>query len=437
MPSPAERGGRRQKASTSLGFSRCKRSTAGENRERTRVEGQLQQLNRDLQARILANSAELTIGNADIGKLAAGIGHDFNNVLNVIRGYAGLIMSHSAEPSSVIDDAEVITATVDQGVVLARQLLAAGRKTEIKLELADINDVLLRTTQSLTPMFSTTTVTAADLDPRVPMIMIDAGLIYQAVLNLCINARDAMPDGGKILWQTRTTSAAVLRQRFPEARAEQYVYISVADTGVGMEADVRSRVFESYFTTKKPGQGTGLGLSLVRDIVSGHGGFIEVTSEPGYGSTFHIYLPIPEDEGGVVAVTVGPNNIEGRAGPHETVLYVEDEVRLSELMQKLLEREGFRVLTAQDGAEAVEVHARHKDEIAVAILDSGLANLNGWEAFQQMRKVNPKLKGILASGYVSAEAESRVAKGELCGVLQKPYAVEELLATIKRAIHSQ
>jgi len=227
----------------------------------------------------------------------------------------------------------------------------------------------------------------------------------------------------------------VLRQRFSKAKAEQYVHISVADTGIGMEADVRSRVFESYFTTKKPDQGTGLGLSIVHGMVSVHAGFVEVTSEPGCGSTFHIYLPIPGDEGAAVAVIVGQNNIEDRSRRRETVLYAEDEARLSDLMRDLLEREGFRVLTAQNGPEAVEVHARHKDEIAIAILDWGLAKLNGWEAFQQMRKINPKLKGIIASGYVSAEVESRLAKGELNGVFQKPYAEEEVLATIKRAIH--
>jgi signal transduction histidine kinase/ActR/RegA family two-component response regulator len=426
----------------------------------TRAEKQLQQFNRKLELRVSQRTADLTKANDDlvrsmeegkafheqlrrsemmasIGTLTASVAHDFNNILSVIQAYAALITSHPAEASSVIENAEVIRVTVEEGVALARQLLAVGRKTETTLELADINDVLERTTKSLTPMFPTTTVFAADLDPRVPMIMIDAGLIYQAILNLCINARDAMPDGGKILLQTRTTLGAVLRQRFPDAKAEQYVCISVADTGVGMAADVRSRVFESYFTTKKPGQGTGLGLSIVHGIVSEQDGFIEVTSEPGCGSTFHIYLPIPGDEVAAVAATPGQNSMEDQASSCETVLFAEDEVKLSDLMRNLLEREGFRVLTAQDGAEAVEVQARYKDEIAVAILDSGLEKLNGWDAFQQMRKIDPKLKGIIASGYISAETKSRLAKGELNGVLQKPYAIQEVVAMIKRAIHSQ
>ena len=425
---------------------------------RMKVEEQLQQLNRDLQARIAKSAAQLTQANADrvrgkdsrrqlrhsemitnVGTLTVGIAHDFNNVLNVIQAYAALIMSDPAEPSNVVEHAEVIRQSVEEGAALARQLLAVGPRTEAKFDLADINDLLQRTTRSLTPLFPATAVITTDLDPRVPMIMIDAGLIYQTLLNLCINARDAMPDGGNILVQTRTTLGAVLRQRFPEAGAEQYVYISVADTGIGMEPDVRSRVFESYFTTKKPGRGTGLGLSIVHGIVSEHAGFIEVTSEPGCGSTFHIYLPISRDEAAADSTTPpsARNKIVDRPRPRETVLYAEDDARLSGLMQRLLEKEGFTVLTARDGIEAVEVHSRNKDQIGIALLDLRLAKLNGWDAFQRMKKINPKLKGILASGYVSAEVESRLARGELNGVLQKPYFGEQVLAVIERAIQSQ
>jgi signal transduction histidine kinase/ActR/RegA family two-component response regulator len=402
---------------------------------KTRVEEELQQLNSELQVRIRESAGTMTTGQADGGK-NAGIVHELNNILNVIQAYAELIMSHPAEPNQVVEDAEVITATIRKGVVLARQLLEAERELEPKLELADVNDLLQRMNKLLIPMFPATTVIVADLDPSVPMIMVNAGLINQAILNLCLNARDAMPAGGKLLLQTRLISGAAVRERFPEASAEPYAAISVADTGVGMAQEAKQRAFELYFTTKKHGQGSGLGLSIVHDIVTQHTGFVEVTSEPGYGSTFHIYLPI---RGGEAAADTTPlseqTSVEDRRP--QTVLYAEDESSLALLMRRLLEREGFKVLTAQDGAEAVEVYDRHKDEIAVVILDSGLAKLNGWDALQEMRKFNPKLKGILASGYVSAEAESRVANGELCGALQKPYVGAEVLALVKQAICSQ
>ncbi len=276
------------------------------------MEEQLQELNREFRTRIGQGTVALTqpngglvtgkfpnqLNNAqittDIGELAASIAHDFNNILNIVAAYAALIVSNPAEPKDVIEHAEVITETVKKGTILARQLVALGRKTEAKLESANINDLLQRMIKLFTPLFPTTIVIAEDLDASVPKIMIDSDLIYQAILNLCLNARDAMPQGGKIVLQTRLVSGALLYQRLVQAVAEHYVCLSVADTGIGMEAEVKRRVFESYFTTKKLSGGTGLGLSIVYRIVAEHAGFIRATSEPGFGSTFHVYLPVDQ-----------------------------------------------------------------------------------------------------------------------------------------------
>jgi two-component system cell cycle sensor histidine kinase/response regulator CckA len=377
------------------------------------------------------------------------IAHDFNNILNVIQAHAALIKSHPAEQNKILNDAQLIMTAVEEGVKLVQQLLPPKRNIEPKFELADVNELLWRTTRSLNPVFPATIAIEADLDPHVPMIMLNTGFIYQIILNLCINARDAMPDGGRILLRSRTASGAALRKRFPEAMAEQYVYISFADTGMGMKADVRSRVFDRYFTTKKPSEGTGLGLSIVYDTLREHGGFVEVTSVPGCGSVFHIYLPTRGEEvaGNSVAVLSAslppakvvpvPNGIQKRQLQSGTVLYAEDDRRLAGLMRRLLEKEGFEVLIARDGLEAVELHSRHQERVGIAFLDFGLPKLNGWEAFQRMRKVNPRLKAIIASGYVSSDVESRLAKGELSGVLQKPYFGEEVLAMIKQTINGQ
>ena len=274
------------------------------------MEEQLQELNRKFRAGIGPRTVALAqangglvsgkfptqVGNAyraDIGELAASIAHDFNNILNVVEAYAALIVSNPSRPKDVTEHAEVIKEAVEKGVILARQLVALGRKAETERESANINDLLHRMVKLLTPMFPTTIVIAEDLDACVPMIMIDSGSIHQAILNLCINARDAMPEGGKILLLTRLVAGALLRQRLVQAEAEHYVCISVADTGVGMEAEVRHRVFESYFTTKKSSRGSGLGLTIVYRIVAEHAGFIEATSEPGCGSIFQLYLPVP------------------------------------------------------------------------------------------------------------------------------------------------
>jgi two-component system, cell cycle sensor histidine kinase and response regulator CckA len=358
-----------------------------------------------------------------IGALATGLAHDFNNLLNVIQGYASAVMQHPDDPASVTKVGLVIVDAVEQGAALARQLLAVARPNEPKLEPTEVNGLLRRLTSLLIGTFPKTVTIALDLDAKMPNIMADANQINQALLNLCINARDAMANGGNLVLRTATISGAELRARFHDVKAERYAWISVADTGVGIEEEVRSRVFEPFFSTKEPGQGTGLGLSVTRNIVHSQNGFIDFTSEPACGSTFHIYLPIPKEQAALAEVTetFAEKKIDQRAEHAETLLFVEDEARQLQLMQSFLRHRGFTVLTARDGAEAVEVHRRHKDEIAVAILDLGLAKLNGWEAFQMMKKLNPRIKGILASGYLSPEVESQLAEGALSAVVPKPY----------------
>ena len=429
--------------------------------EGKRAEDQLQQLNNDLERRMTDGTRDLLKANADltrtleegerlqeqlrqsqkmasIGTLAGGLVHEFNNLLQVIKGYASLIMEHPDDPAWVLEVGGVVVRTVDQGAALARQLLTIARKSEPKLDPTDLNGLLRGLTKLLSEIFPKTVTIALDLDAKIPNVMADANQINQALLNLCVNARDAMADGGNLLLRTRTISGAELRARFRDAKAERYAWISVADTGLGMEEEIRSHIFEPFFTTKEPEQGTGLGLSVTYGIVKNQNGFIDVTSEPGRGSTFHMYLPIPKEPAALAEATetFEEKKADGRAEHIETLLFVEDEPRQLQLMQSFLKGEGYTVLTARDGFEAVEVHRRFKDDIAVVILDLGLAKLNGWEAFQMMKKLNPQLKGILASGYLSSEVDSQVAKGALSGVVKKPYQPGELLAKIEGAIRS-
>jgi len=295
--------------------------------EREGAEEDLQRLIDELEIRVEERTAELVTANAalsrtleegrrlqeqlrqaqkmeSIGTLAGGLAHDFSNLLNIIQGYASTIMRHPADRERVIEDVQVIRETVENGAALAQQLLTIARKTEVKFELTDINTLLQRLTKLLTGTFPERLMISLELDPEVPNVKVDANQINQSLLNLCVNARDAMPDGGNLLLRTRIISGAELGRRFHEAKAERYVWISVADTGLGMTEEIESRVFEPFFTTKEPGQGTGLGLSVVYGIVSNQNGFIDVTSEPGRGSTFHIYLPIPNDQAALVETTI-------------------------------------------------------------------------------------------------------------------------------------
>jgi signal transduction histidine kinase len=205
-------------------------------------------------------------------------------------------MTQPADSSTIIEDAQFIRETVDDVAALVQQLLTIARKTEVKFDPIDINALLRRLTKLLTGTFPNRIMISFELDPGVPDVQVDTNQMNQALLNLCINARDAMPDGGNLLLQTRSLSGAELGGRFREIKSERYVCISVADTGLGMAEEIKSRVFEPFFTTKEPGKGTGLGLSVVYGIVNNHNGFIDVTSEPCRGSTFRIYLPIPKEE---------------------------------------------------------------------------------------------------------------------------------------------
>jgi CheY-like chemotaxis protein len=280
----------------------------------------------------------------------------------------------------------------------------------------------------------------SDLERNLPTIVADKNQLAQALLNLCLNARDAMPAGGKLVLQTSLVDGAGMSERFQAAQQDGYICIRLTDTGCGMDEPTRSRIFEPFFTTKPKGQGTGLGLSVVYGIVRNHAGFIDVESAPNEGTTFHIYLPIRQGEvqsGGLMR-TIAEKTSDGLpAARRGTVLFVDDEENQVRLMQGFLERNGYSVLIARDGAEAIEVHQRHKDEIALVILDLGLPKLNGWQAFQRMRQLQPDLGALFATGFLSPEAEAEMHKGQPVTIIQKPYDLDELLAKISAVIRSE
>jgi signal transduction histidine kinase/ActR/RegA family two-component response regulator len=418
---------------------------------------ELARANQELDERVQYRTAELQLANAalskereedkrleqqlrqaqkmeSIGTLAGGIAHDFNNILNIIRGYASLLRTERPGDEELSANLDVIDEAVERGASTVRQLLAVGKESAVRFEHVDLNDALRKLKGLLSGTFPKTIAIGLDLEPGLSSVMADPNQIDQVLLNICVNARDAMPEGGELLLQTGTAGSVELGGNFHLAKA--YACISVKDTGLGMDDGVKSRIFEPFFTTKGQGQGTGLGLSVAYGIVTNHGGFIDVTSDPGHGTTFRIYLPLldGEDEVAGLKLPFGSQVLPRAAVDGQVVLFVEDEIRQLELMRKNLEKAGYRVLVATDGIEAVETFLRHKDEISVVVLDLGLPKLNGWEAFQKMRKADPMLKPILASGYISQEMESAMAEGKLSALLMKPYGPNEILEQISLAL---
>ena len=416
--------------------------------ERKRAEEELTRLNAELEERFAEKAAELgqTIGEREklqaqllqaqkmegIGTLAGGIAHDMNNILNVISGYASLILQNPGNTEKVEKGLEVIKETVDRGASLVRQLLASARRSKLKFEQIQVNDMLEKLHGLLKQTFPKTVEVRLELDPALPSVIADSNLLHQAVLNLCLNARDAMPGGGTLQLITRRVAGAALRRIFQDASAKQYTCITVKDTGVGMNAAIQSRIFEPFFTTKQQGEGTGLGLSVVYGIVTNHQGFVDVESEPDQGTTFRICLPIPKSRETAIEVTEQAPVKDGTRpfGKGETILFAEDETQQLSLMQNFLQGKGYRILPAKDGAEAVEIFQCKKDEIGLVILDLGLPKLNGWEAFRKIKEIDPAVKAIFATGFMTPQIESQLALEEASTVIMKPYQLHEILEKI-------
>ena len=367
-----------------------------------------------------------------IGTLAGGIAHDFNNILGIILAYSTSLRNSHLPYPKVENAADVINKAVARGANLVKQILTFARKTDVVYELIDINDMIAELKRMLSETLPRTIAIATELSADVSEITADASQVHQAILNICVNARDAMPAGGKLTIQTHSGTRSEVSSYFPEATGERYLRLSISDTGTGMDDNTRQRIFEPFFTTKSKGKGTGLGLSVVYGVVKNHNGFVRVVSEIGKGTTFYLYFPAHVRSTQIVEK--GQRSLVDIPGGSESILIVEDEEPLLNVLSALLKSKGYRVFVAQDGYEAVSTYEEHYREIAVVVSDLGLPKMTGQDAFLRMKSVNPRIKVIFGTGYLDPELKTELLSMGARGFLSKPYSQDELLKRIRDLI---
>ncbi len=373
-----------------------------------------------------------------IGTLAGGIAHDFNNILGIIVGYASLILRSAGEDERLERNIQSIQSAAQRGVSLVRQLLMFARKQERLLQTVDINDLVIDIYRMISETFPKAVSVKLKQGKEDLVVYGDQTEIHQAVLNLCVNARDAMIErtdgklpGGILTIATSSVEGKTVNARHTGGTSDEYVRIAVSDTGIGMDEATRARIFEPFFTTKERGKGTGLGLSTVYGIVSAQNGYIELSTEPGVGRTFAVLLPLckPTDSNLAATSKQSAESLEG----NETILVVEDEAGLRDLLFDILTSRGYKVLSAEDGQRALALFLDYKD-INLVVSDIGLPNVGGLDLFQTVKKLKPEVKVILVSGFVDeAEKQAMMDRG-VDRFIQKPYQPLEVLTKVREVL---
>jgi signal transduction histidine kinase/CheY-like chemotaxis protein len=369
-----------------------------------------------------------------IGQLAAGVAHDFNNMLTIIQGHSGLLMARPNLPQEMFDSAQAIYFASERAAGLTRQLLMFSRKNVMQRKLLDLRDVLTNMSKMLKRLLGETVALEFHPPRELPPVNADAGMMEQVIMNLSVNARDAMPKGGTLTIDvTPFEITEIFVQSHPEARLGQFVCLRVTDTGIGMDSALIQRIFEPFFTTKEVGKGTGLGLATVYGIVKQHEGWIEVASEVGKGSSFTVYLPASA-EGGVAAKQDTDPAAFVRGG-NETILIVEDEPVLRDMAHAILEECGYRIHDAGTGREALAVWEKHGGAVDLLLTDMVMPEgMSGVDLAERLLGKAPTLKVIFASGYTVDEVSEAFLAKNNARFLQKPYTRTTLARAVRQAL---
>ncbi len=367
-----------------------------------------------------------------VGRLAGGIAHDFNNLLTVMTGRSQLLLRRLTPEDPVRSEIELIEKTANRAADLTRQLLAFSRKQILQPAVMNLNAAVATMSEMLRRMIGEDVLLGTALDPALGWVQADPSQIEQIVINLAVNARDAMPNGGRLTLETANVELeGAYARAHVGAHPGPHVMLAVSDTGVGMDADTRTRIFEPFFTTKGPGKGTGLGLATVYGIVKQSGGHICVYSELGQGTAFKIYLPRVDR----AADAVEPGGLLAHlAQGRETILLVEDEGAVRELARDILEANGYAVLVARHGDEALAICERHSEAIHLMLTDVVMPGMNGRELAERLARLRPETKVLYMSGYTD---NAIVLDGVLHGravFLQKPFTPDALARKVREVL---
>jgi two-component system cell cycle sensor histidine kinase/response regulator CckA len=367
-----------------------------------------------------------------VGRLAGGVAHDFNNLLMVISGYTEVLLEKLDSSNHLHSKVEAIQQAADRATTLTRQLLAFSRKQLLELKVVDLNAIVQDMERLLRPLIGENIELVTRLEPNVGRTRADAGQLEQVIMNLVVNAKDAMPDGGKITIQTASAELDdAYRREHTYIQPGSYVMLSVSDTGCGMDKETQSRIFEPFFTTKEKGKGTGLGLSTVYGIIKQSGGYIFAHSELGHGTTFRIYLPRVEDAAEATdTVKATSSDLAGS----ETVLLVEDEESVRQLVAETLSSRGYQVLEAENGEEALKLAADSSRTIDLMITDVVMPGISGRELARELVKTRPQTKVLFLSGYTE---DAVVHQGVLepdTAFLQKPFTLQNLAKKVREVL---
>jgi PAS domain S-box-containing protein len=369
-----------------------------------------------------------------IGQLASGIAHDFNNLLGAILGYASLVKTQLSMEHPHYKYISIIESSAERGADLTRQLLTFSRGGRFHLKPLNLNQTVSEVELLLTHTIDKRIVIRTDCDASLATMEGDAGQLQQMLLNLCLNARDAMPEGGDLIIETRNV---YLDEHFARthlgADVGWHLLLTVTDTGTGMDLETQRRIFEPFFTTKEEGKGTGLGLAMVYGVVKNHGGFVRVYSQLGQGTSFQIYLPSTEQRAVAAVPTVSSQTPQGT----ETILVVDDEAMIRQLLSDVLRQAGYKALVAGNGVEALRLLQQHRDEVALVVLDIVMPEMDGKATYDGIQAICPGLKVLVSSGYSQYTITRELMARPNLEFIQKPYVIHEVLTAVRQLLDQE